>query len=195
MTDSGNQSCDYATFQAHLMDACRQAVAQLREKHAGEIFYTFVLIRSPLCDWVELNGCTEEGIARVIARYRSEGDTEPDLDLRLRWSPGDYPVERQVSEDMAAHPVTDSADEIASVVEELLNAQGWEGEGFKRAVDEFADACLLALQALDAEGLFGQGEERAKVLVNLVLPDEEGASRLATAKRLNPAESWQAYRP
>jgi hypothetical protein len=48
------------------------------------------------------------------------------------------------------------------------------------------EACFAALSQLDREGVFGQGAERDRVIVNVVYGDMSDERWLAHAERLNP---------
>ena len=52
----------------------------------------------------------------------------------------------------------------------------------------------MGAKKIDAEGLFGSGEERKQVVVNLLMGDQSDEDRLEFAERVNPPESVEMLR-
>ena len=55
------------------------------------------------------------------------------------------------------------------------------------------ETCLTVLEELDAEGVFGQGQERAALVINLLMGDQSDAERLERARPLNPPATYARF--
>lgn len=68
-------------------------------------------------------------------------------------------------------------------------------EEFAKEVAARLEACFRALKALDGEGLFGEGEDRHRIVVSVYSADTSDRQRLEHAARLNPPEALAALAP
>ncbi len=119
----------------------------------------------------------------------NQGRTLEQLRRELRWSPCDSPLHSE------GGSYCQRANELLEPVPELLQAlydrehDAWERSD--KLIEQLDSIFLDVLKQLDAEGVFGRGEHRASVVVNLLMGDQSNESRLAYAKQLNPREAYQ----
>lgn len=155
-------------------------------------FYCFAFYTNGEFNTVALTASTYKGLGEVAAEYKRKPRYEEmslaDLELDLKWSPCDSPLH-----DADDNYLTDLEPSMERVSEELdrrvdLNDDWKSFEEFEGQVrDRFAGA----LKRIDAEGVFGLGDDRAKVVVNLLMGDQSDEDRIAFAERVNPPESVQ----
>ena len=55
------------------------------------------------------------------------------------------------------------------------------------------DVCIRVLKRLDAEGVFGAGERREGIVLNVLMGDQSDEERLKYAKLLNPASVYARF--
>lgn len=159
--------------------AAQKAFDAVRTAHPAENIYYCSLVTTgdalQPCPCV----CTDEGLNKVLEEYRQSDDQVEEEDLR--WSEADSPY-FAVGEEY-----------FAKVKEMFLEG----GDHRDLPADDFEEECSRrfkamegALKSLDREGYFGVGEERNKVVINVVAPgDEDEEDIVARAMRLNPQES------
>jgi hypothetical protein len=164
---------------------------RIREAHPKDRFYCFAFYTSGEFSFVALTASTDEGLDRVAQEYkknpRYSAMSIADLKTDLKWSPDDSPLHG-------------AAEDVLTALEPLL--AGTTAELRRRSDEksyyEFAAqlrACFAnALTRIDAEGVFGSGEERKKVVVNLLMGDQSYEDRIEFAERVNPPESVNMLR-
>jgi hypothetical protein len=89
----------------------------------------------------------------------------------------------------------DRFERVQSLLAERPDPYELEGEAFDAEIRARMEACFGALKALDDEGLFGEGEARHRLLLNVFSADESDRQRLENAARLNPPEALEALEP
>ena len=170
---------DPGRFRAALKDAARATFRALKSQHPDERFYAFALYTAGEAEYVLPTANTEEGLARRAEEYARRRGRAPDDGLLagLRWSPADW----------AYHLEGEARfDEVERLLAEAPEPHLLEGDAYRARVRGVFDACLTTLEELDAEGLFGRGEGRRAVVINLLKGDQDDEERLEWAKRLNP---------
>lgn len=161
-----------------LVAATRAAFTQVRESHPDESFYCYALYTDAFAAYILPTCGSEEGVRQVARRHAGAyGRGEAEQAEDLRWSPPDWPLHMLGEEHFAG-------------VLELLESRGdpWQrdDDGLDAEVDARFEACFRALALLDAEGFFGGGAERDRVIVTVLQGDQSDRSRLENARRLNP---------
>lgn len=133
----------------------------------GEDLYGLALFTSPSAEFVRVTAFSDAGLEATVARYAEEGSASG-RDA-LRWSPADSPLHCR-------------GDDAFASVDALIASEwaGWEHQ------DARENACHAALERLDAEGLFGAGEARARLALMVMQGDQSDRARLDSARRLNP---------
>jgi len=155
-----------------IADATREAVTALFRENAGQHFYYLSLITPGEGHAPFLSAWSREALASAAG-----GDAES---VRLlKWSYADSPFYAyreelfdEVARLFAARPSMNSA----TSDDEWFAEVAWRVQGMERAVAQ-----------LDAEGLFGRGEERYAIVVNVEFmpPDYTNSAR---ARWLNSPE-------
>lgn len=164
------------TLQDEIREASRRAFSALRQACPCDDFYYYALVTTEDALRPGPSASSTQGLESVLKNYRDRGIACEPADLR--WSEADSPYDL-------------FGDEHFAEVERLFLASGehrnlpqdeYEAEIARR----FA-AMEGALRELDAEGFFGTGAARERVLINVVAPgDECEAAIIERAARLNP---------
>ena len=184
---------DFQQFQTTLLEEARVGFPGIQQQHRGETFYCFALYTYGERAYIFPTASTEEGLTQVARKYMAkdytQGRTLEQLRRELRWSPCDSPLHSE------GGSYCQRANEQLEPVPELLQAlydrehDSWEQSD--KLIEQLDSIFLDVLKQLDAEGVFGRGEHRASVVVNLLMGDQSDESRLAYAKQLNPREAYQ----
>lgn len=168
---------DREALETAMLSELRAAWQTLRGRHPGERFYAFGLYTTDLADYLTVTASTEEGLSEVTQRSVTETGSDPVAQrVALRWSPGDSPLHaegegllaesaRLRREGPGPYDDTPEADEAISLV---------------------FDVAIQALKRLDEEGVFGQGLERAQLVLGIWKGDQSDEERLEFASLLNP---------
>ncbi len=158
-----------------IADATRLAVRELFSRHSGTYYY-FTLVT------------TGEGHSPIISAWSYEAlldasKTEEDRSF-LKWSYADSPYLCFGEEYFAQ---VNALFEKRPAVGTHMSDDEWDEEVSLRI-----GAMEKALAKLDKEGLFGRGNERAKLVINaeFMPPDETNTVR---AKRLNPPATLELW--
>src|SRR4051812_19798842 len=84
---------DPNVFRTTLTAELREAWRTLRTAHPGERFYSFGLYTAPCAEYLMVTASTEEGLARVTAKYVGKQGGDAALQqASLRWPPADSPL-------------------------------------------------------------------------------------------------------
>ena len=178
---------DLAQLHATLKDATRQAFADLRRQHPQERLYAFALYTNDVGQYIVPSANTEEGLARHAAQAaRRDGIADELHRASLRWSPCDW-----------AYHADASLVPFFAGVERLLSdgpdPYDLDDEACAQQVGGVFETCLTVLAELDAEGVFGRGQARAALVINLLMGDQSDAERLERARRLNPPATYAHF--
>ncbi|QRY81241.1 DUF4303 domain-containing protein [Pseudomonas sp. PDNC002] len=162
-----------------IREAARLAFSLVRADHAHQRFYYFALVTTAKAACPVPCACSVEGLISTLTEYRQNGyyyDVED-----LRWSVVDSPYFLY-------------GDEYFEGVREMFDMPG---HGATRPNNMRGKDIALRLTAmegalhdLDREGFFGKGEDREKVVINVVMTEgEQDRIMFARAGNLNPAKS------
>jgi len=153
---------------------------RIRAAHAKERFYSFAFYTNGEYNYVALTASTLEGLEAVAQAYKEKPSYKAmsieDLKLDLKWSPCDSPLHG-------------AAEDVLTAVDPLMQALATDGTSFDWYVFQVRLCFANALKRIDAEGVFGRGENRKKVVVNLLMGDQSDEDRINFAERVNPSES------
>jgi hypothetical protein len=150
-----------------IADATRAAAKELFSKYPGHYYY-FALISTGEALPPYISAWSEEALAEA-------GDAET-----LRWSYADSPF--------CAYGWDEHFGRVRTLFSErpamdFSDVEAWGAEYKLRF-----DAMEQALRQLDNEGLFGQGKDRLRIVINAeVMPPD--SSNTLRAQRLNPPEA------
>lgn len=168
----------YSRLRAAIRDAARAAWTRLRQEHP-ESYYYFGLWTTPLAHRPAPTALSVEGLARTVDDYRARGMSVTEDELR--WAENDSPFDLFGDEEFAG-------------VEAQFDAFGNPYERPREVNAALFDAISGALVDLDAEGFFGTGEARDRVVVNVTLPGHDRpADLLESARGLNPPGALLRY--
>jgi hypothetical protein len=155
----------------------RAAWATLRGRHPGERFYSFGLYTTDLAEYLSVTASTEEGLSEVTQRYVTRNGGDPAAQrLSLRWSPCDSPLHGE-------------GEALLGETARIRRAGPDPSDDTPEADDANAlifDVAIQALRQLDAEGVFGQGLERAQLVLGIWKGDQSDEERIEFASLLNP---------
>ena len=150
-------------------------------KHPDYTPYAFVLYGVEGRPRLSPHVLAEQSLTTVAQKYLEKGhhDTLDEARSALRYSVPDSPLfselENQLSTvDAMVEPHATTLDETSGYA--LL-----------------ARAAMAALKELDAEGLFGTGPDRERLLVMIVTEDTEKNWSMDSARRLNPKSVFQRF--
>lgn len=164
---------------------------KIKAAHPTDRFYCYAFYTSGEYGYVVATASTYEGLEQVARRYKTTLPAYKDVpieDLRLdlKWSPCDSPLH-----DQADDPLHEMAPLIQSVAAELTRLYDLfeEGPALHAFVDQVEECFAQALRRIDATGIFGQGDERDGVVVNLLMGDQSDEARIEFAHRVNPPQA------
>src|SRR4051812_25190597 len=170
---------DFAAIRSAIADAAREAWTQLRAEHPTDDFYYFGLWTTPVAHRPAPTACSDEGL-RIAAESSRRGATPAELS-ELRWA-------------VNASPYDLFGDLAFARLEPLFEACGDPYDRPRPVNEALLRAMEGALADLDAEGFFGSGEERQRIVLNVTMPaHERPADALESARRLNPAGALTQY--
>jgi len=170
---------DFARIRSAVADAAREAWTQLRAEHPADDYYYFGLWTTQVAHRPAPTACSEQGLR--LAAESSRADGRAVTFSELRWA-------------VNASPYDLFGDRAFARLEPLFEACG-DPYDRPRAVNEaLLDAMEGALADLDAQGFFGSGSQRQRIVVNVTMPaHERPADALESARRLNPAGALRQY--
>lgn len=154
-----------------------------RTKHPDQTPYAFILygVEGGPVPHLGPHVLTEESLTQVAQRYVEQGHHETLEEARkaLRYSVADSPhfaeLEYRVpTVDALMEPHAEALDEDAGFL--LLVKAG-----------------MQALSDLDAEGLFGTGADRERLLLTVIFADSDRDWTTSSAKRLNPKATFKRF--
>jgi len=168
---------DRDLLESTMLAELRAAWATLRSRHPGERFYSFGLYTTDLADYLMVTASTEEGLSEVTQRYVTERGSDPTAQrAALRWSPADSPLHAE--------------GEGLLVESDRLRRAGPDPYADTPEADEaislLFDVAIQCLQQLDREGSFGEGLERAQLVLGIWKGDQSDDERVEFASLLNP---------
>jgi hypothetical protein len=153
-----------------IADATRTAVSALFREHTGEHFYYCVLIT------------TGEALAPTLTAWSTEA-----LDAAVRRSGDDVHARAELKWSYADSPYFGYGDfrPVRALFARLEPMNAADEESWARGYAFRLATMVAAMKRLDAEGLFGSGRDREKIVVNVecMPPDATNTSR---ARELNP---------
>lgn|GEM_PF-1297532 len=174
--DHDEVTSDESQLRKAIVKAGRAAFTALQKNHPSEHFYAFIFYTAPELGYLVPSSATEEALTRLASDPREQED--------LRWSPCDW--EYHLSGEAHFNEVNEllEADRVESARSEAERQ-----ERFDRRWSVFKQAILQ----LDEEGVFGTGDARAGVLVNIMWGDQDVVAHLQSARELNPKSTYLAY--
>lgn len=162
-----------ATFKEELLEAWRA----LKAAHPDEHFYSFGVDIGACAESFIVTASTEEGLARVVARYvEADGGDPAQQRIALRWSTGDSPLQDSEQVFLARSRALRAAG--PDPYEDSPEAEAWYALVHDAAVQGLAD--------LDREGAFGADLERAHLVLSIWGGDQPDEERIDYARSLNP---------
>src|SRR5262252_5428813 len=161
-TGSGSENrmrvIDREVLRTTMLAELRAAWASLRGRHPGERFYSFGLYTTDLAEYLSVTASTEEGLSEVTQRYVTQTGRDPGAQrLSLRWSPCDSPLHAE-------------GDSLLAETSRIRAAGPDPCDDTPEADDANAlifDVAIQSLRQLDADGVFGQGLERAQLVLGI----------------------------
>lgn len=165
---------DYNVLESEVLRATKSVIMRLQHAIGAEILYVFGLFYNEEMSYVYATANTEEGLTERTYEYlRSRMDSFEDMRLRLRWSPADWKY----------HLFAEDAYVDANAILEL----GWNEDFSEYTIDKqrLLDIYENVLRKIDAEGLFGDREEK-NLLLGCFEPEINISKLMHTVKRLNP---------
>ncbi len=152
-------------------------------------FYSFGFYTTGEYNYAATTASSYEGLEQVLKEY-GYGD-KPKDSIEIKWSPVDSPLHSDSGCCGIIKEVNELLNEALKESDKIYENEGLEGlEEFNVQIE---NAFLNALKRLDAKGVFGKGELRKKVVVNLLKGDQSYEERLEFAKKLNPPEAVEIF--
>ena len=180
MTSVGENEQWFEAIKLELCAGAKKFLAAQASEAPGEHVYGFMFMLSPGGDYVLAIAGTEDLLARTAQEYcgngyqAKSGDTATLLRQGLKWLS---------LEDFWYGQSGDSCDEAAQLLEDAL-----EKELIKPGDGQAEHVCIKALLALDAEGVFGHGADREKIVLSLSHGMMSAEDILRWAGECNPPE-------
>jgi hypothetical protein len=177
MPDHQKRIIDRDALEATMLVELRDAWSTLKSRHRDERFYSFGLFTTDLADYLMVTASTEEGLSEITHRYVTQAGSEPAAQrAALRWSPADSPLHVEgegllAGSDRLRRAGPDPYDDTPEADE---------------AISLVLDVAIQSLQRLDREGTFGEGIERAQLVLGIWKGDQSDDERIQFASVLNP---------
>lgn len=172
---------NYDLLRKMISDAARKAFAKLRTVCKNEQLYAFALFSDHDARTVCPAANTIEALDRRTAKDKATASDEIAI---LRWSFAEWKYGDSVS------------NEFESISAMLNEDDVYPEGGFVRHKGRVYATMVLALLDLEREGLFGTGTEREQLTLTCQVANCDTSVWLEdeSAKRLNPAKLYKAYR-
>jgi len=168
---------DREALETTMLAELRAAWATLRGRHPGERFYSFGLYTTDLADYLMVTASTEEGLSEVTERYVTRTGRDATAQrAALRWSPADSPLHAEGEALLA------ESDRLRCAGPDPYDDTPEADE----AISLLFDVAIRSLQQLDREGTFGEGLERAQLVLGIWKGDQSDDERAEFASLLNP---------
>jgi len=197
---------DYDAFFQELLNASRQGFQVLKERYAGETFYSFGYYSHGSRSFVWAVANTEEELTRVAQFYSREHpelyENVPLADMRtmLRHSISDY----LLNQPGLMMPIFDEVCRIAGRrsfelrgIYVQLSEKFGEDKAFEVTQPEdqrFLNTCFAVLKQLESEGMFGLGAQRESVILNYLMGDMSEEEMFEYASLLNSETVVERYK-
>jgi hypothetical protein len=166
------------------------AFRRLREAHPKDEFYCFAFYTNGQMNYVGVTASTYQGLDKAAQEYKKRlrymAMSIEDLRLDLKWSPCDSPLHDNAENDLTALDSLMQA--VDAELYQRLDLKD-DGKSFKEFGAQVRSCFASALKSIDAEGIFGSGDQRKKVVANLLMGDQSDEDRIEFAARVNPSES------
>jgi hypothetical protein len=169
---------------------CIAALQHIRSERPNDRFYGYALYTSGGLDYAFLTAFSQEGLDQIVSKYQENPifDTKSEFDLRssLKWSSADSPL-HGLCECLPG----DLDGLMAEISENYYDSEDdVQAEELCREVEKIF---IEALKKLDADGLFGTGEDRQKIVVNILKGDQSIEEKVHFASLLNSPEILSGF--
>jgi hypothetical protein len=182
-----SETLNFDVLERLLLEASRAAFSEIQEQHTDETFYAFSLLHEPLWAYIIPPSNTEEGLIRRAQEYQLDkknlgyaAKSIEQLARELRWNPADWEY------------VNTGNEHFKTVNEWLTRHDIYDRHRSQKVWGEMILICQRVLSTLDHEGLFGTGERREHVTLNIMMYDQD-SSILRHAKALNPQSVYERF--
>lgn len=163
---------------------------RIREAHPKDNFYCFAFYTNGEFNYVALTASSYEGLDKVAQDYKKKPPYMAmpieDLRLDLKWSPCDSPLHGAAVDVLTA--LDPSMQAVAAELDRRFDLND-KDESFEDFVSQIEVCFANALKRIDKEGIYGRGDERKKVVINLLMGDQSDEVRIGFAGQVNPPES------
>lgn len=184
------QKADFKKLEDELYQLGLAGFRRIREAHPEDNFYCFAFYTNGEFSYIALTASTFEGLDAIAQVYKKKPQYEAmsieDLRLDLKWSPCDSPLHGAAENVLTA--LDPLMQEVAAELDRRFDLKD-NGKSFDEFVVQVRACIANGLKRIEADGTFGRGEDRKKVVVNLLMGDQSDEDRIGFAERVNPPES------
>jgi hypothetical protein len=187
-------SFDFDNFRSYLYDASKAGFLAIQGAHTNEHFYSFALVTSGDMAYVYPTASTEEGLTQAAQKYidkgrkSDKGKTLEQMRDELRWSLGDSYL--NMEDNTYFEAVNALVANISDIIDEFPE-DSW--DEFDTFVAQFMGVCTDVLKRLDSENVFGAGEQRDAITLNILMGDQSDDEMRKYAKLLNAASVYERF--
>jgi len=180
---------DLEKFYRLLVECGEAAFLNLRRDLHEEGIYSLAFYTHQEYCYVMPTCSTLVGLNTVARKYKTldyyKNFSVETLEKRLKWSPCDSPHHGRGDEFFI--PVSDFLDDIypADVFQELYDPDNNDWSKAEKLEKDMEETLILALIELDRRQVFGTGNERESIVVNLLMGDRSMEDIVRTASRIN----------
>ena len=183
---------DFKLFEDKLYLYGLEAFKKIRTSRPDDHYYCFAFFTSGEFGYMAATASTYEGLEQVASQYKQmefyrHRELEQ-LKRQLKWSPVDSPLHMECGG--IIEPLQPFMDQISQELQDIpVVDNNW--SKFEQYVAQVETAVESTLRRIDADGVFGIGNERKSIIVNLLMGDQDDQSRINFAKKVNPPKSAQ----
>jgi hypothetical protein len=174
-----------------LLAASRSAFSKIQQ-HPDEQLYAFGLYHSPLWGYIVPTCNTEAGLTRKAQHYRNSYEqyarrTVSEIRNQLRWNPCDWAYHLAGENHFGEVQAWLTEYDVTGFLLDRANPREWD-----QTHHEMITICRAVLRELDSEKLFEVTNPREKIVLNIMMGDQDG-SWISHAKALNPPQVYAQW--
>ncbi len=181
------------SLEKRLYECAKNAFIKIVQEFAEDNIYSLALYTSGDYGYLTTSCSTNTGLRIAAEKYSAEkyfaGYSIQQIEEELKWIPCDSPHHLAFGKEML---VDDLMNELSQESFRLYMQDKFEESDSVRRDTE--QVLVRVLQSLDREGIFGCGNLREGMVINILKGDQSDEERLKFAKLLNSSNVFNRFR-